>query len=80
MHNTTTHTRKANAADYGLPGRWATVTVLPAGNRGRNARGLSASRVGWGGNPRHAKHAKRQGNERMGNSPSLRMSTMGSWV
>lgn len=64
-----THT--VNASAYGLSGRWAQVQVFPASNRGRNARGVSAAKRGWGGNARHAKHAKRQGAERMGNCPRI---------
>lgn len=69
---TITATRKVNAADFGLPGRWATVTVLESRAGGRNARGLTGGKRGWGGSvPRHAKRAKRQGAERMGNSPRI---------
>lgn len=63
---------KRAASAYGLRGRWVTVTVLPDCNRGRNARGTAGHKVGWGGGvPRHAKRAKRQGAERMGNSPRI---------
>lgn len=72
MASTVTGTRKVNAAAYGLPGRWATVTTYAPGNRGRNARGTTGGKRGWGGSePRHAKRAKRQGAERMGNRPRI---------
>lgn len=56
-------TRKVSAADYGLPGRWATVTVLAS-------KVHTKRRVASHG----AKRAKRQGSERMGNRPIVRMS------
>lgn len=66
-------TRKSAAKAYGVRGRWVTVQVLPASNRGRNSRGTSSALRGWGGSqPKGAKRAKRQGAERMGNSPSIR--------
>lgn len=68
----TTGSRNANAADFGCRGRWVKVTVLAASSRGRNARGTSGSKRGWGGSqPKSAKRAKRQGAERMGNSPRI---------
>lgn len=74
-------TRKVNAKDYGVSGRWATVQVLPPGGRGRNARGTSASKRGWGGSvPKGAKRAKRQGADRMGRTPHLSSSRLGTWV
>jgi hypothetical protein len=51
------------------------VVTLPASNRGRNARYFTGAKPGWGTtNPKPAKRAKRQGNERMGNVPALRTS------
>jgi hypothetical protein len=65
-------TRNVNAAEYGLSGRWAKVTVLASSSRGRNARGTAGHKRGWGGSaPKGAKRAKRQGVERMGNSPRI---------
>lgn len=70
-HNTVGE-RKANAKEYGVSGRWATVTVLAPSGRGRNARGTTGAKRGWGGSvPKGAKRAKRQGAERMGNSPRI---------
>jgi hypothetical protein len=69
---TVTGTRKVNAKAYGLPGRWATVVEVAPCHRGRNARGTSGSKRGWGGSaPKGAKRAKRQGAERMGNRPRI---------
>lgn len=64
-------TRK-QAGEPGM-GRWVTVTVLAPSNRGRTARGLTGAKRGWGpgSEPKHAKRAKRQGAERMGNSPRI---------
>lgn len=67
-----THTRKAQASKYGVSGRWATVTVLPAGNRGRNARGTTGAKRGWGGSPaKGAKHAKKQNTHIRGAQPQI---------
>lgn len=79
MATTHTHTgtvvgeRKANGGDYGPGmGRWVTVTVLAPSRRRANARGYTGAKRGWGtGNPRTAKRAKRQGNERMGRVPHV---------
>lgn len=70
-HNTMGE-RNANGADYGISGRWVKVTVLADSARGRNARGTAGHKRGWGGSvPKGAKRAKRQGSERMGNSPRI---------
>lgn len=66
-------TRKVNAADYGLRGRWATVTVLSPSNAGRNARGTASHRV-----TRAAKHAKGQNTNIRGAQPSLRNNRYGT--
>ena len=64
-------TTRKQAGEPGM-GRWVTVSVLPPCNRGRNARVTSALKRGWGGSqPKGAKRAKRQGAERMGNSPRI---------
>lgn len=65
--------RKANGADYGGGlGRWATVTVLSPGNRGRNARGLTGAKRGYGGSqPKGAKDAKKQNTHVRGAQPRL---------
>lgn len=66
---------KANAKQYGLSGRWATVQVLAPTRRGANARGTGASKRGWGGSqPKGARQAKRQDVARMGNEPNMRLS------
>lgn len=56
-----------------------TVVTLPASNRGRNARGSTGAKRGWGGSPpKGAKRAKRQGADRMGNVPRISRTNWGN--
>lgn len=65
--------RTVAASAYGLPGRWAKVTVLSPSNRGRNARGTASHRV-----TRAAKHAKGQNTGIRGATPHIRNNRYGT--
>lgn len=71
-HNTVGE-RKVAAKEFGLRGRWATVTVLAPSNRGRNARGTTGAKRGYGPGsvPKGASRARKQNTHVRGARPRL---------